>query len=143
MKRAMEEYDRIRDSFVVPWIRELLVAQTPKWEIIEEIWSVSRANQPNKVLEDLQRLIEFLQKYEGTPFVASQFRLLSELREECGEDYIRRWYEVERCFMLEDIAPEDIQAIAIRAYLDQVNWEFVTGYIVTALGQITQIQEAA
>lgn len=101
-------------------------------------------NEPtNRILEDLQRLIDFLQKYEGTSFVASELRLLSRLRKEYGDNYIRRWYEVERCFMLEDIAPEDIQAVAIRAYLDQVNWEFVTGYIVTALGQITQIQEAA
>lgn len=46
MKRAMEEYDRIRDLFVVSWIRDLLVAQTPKWEIVEEVWSISRAKQP-------------------------------------------------------------------------------------------------
>ena len=101
--------------------------------------------QTNRILEDLQRLIDFLQKHEGTSFVASELRLLSRLRKECGEDYILRWYEVERCFMLEDIAPEDIQAVAIRAYLDQVNWDFVTGYIVTALCQMfeTQAQEAA
>jgi hypothetical protein len=46
MKRALEEYDRIRDKFVVPWIRELIQNRTPQWEIIEEIYSLSRLKQP-------------------------------------------------------------------------------------------------
>lgn len=102
-------------------------------------------SETNRILEDFQALLAFLQKYEGTAFVTSELKLLSRLHKEHGENYIRRWYEMERCFMLDDIAPEDIQAIAIRAYLDQVDWEAVTTYAVTQLNQVNevQVQEAA
>lgn len=93
----------------------------------------------NDVLEGLQRFVAFAQKYAGSKLIDVELRVIDKFRKEYGDhEGIRQWYEVHNCFMLDNISSCDIQAIAIRAYLDQVNWEFVFGYVMTGLSQVAQ-----